>query len=307
MRKEANNSDREAAREAGRPPPALGRAAREGGRGPLGAVGALTAKTLYEVRYAAAVFIVGAAVVEALLAYALPTYFQEAAAQILHVEVIRNIVSALLGSQVGEMLDPTALAAIAWVHPMLLALVWALEITFCTRVPAGEVDRGTIDVLLGLPVSRSAVMIAESLVWLGLGACLMIAALGGHVLGRLTAQTGEPVRWAPLLAAVVNLGSLYVAVGGLAWLVSAACDRRGKAVAVTLAVLLASFMLNFLAPFSRLAESLSFLSLLDYYRPWDVLRTSEWPVGHCAVLLAVGAATWAAALTLFCRRDICTV
>jgi hypothetical protein len=97
-------------------------------------------------------------------------------------------------------------------------------------------------------------------------------------------------------------------VGGLAFLVSAVSDRRGRAIAVIFAILLASFLLNFLAQLWRPAEMVSFLSLLSYHKPLIVMRSGgAWPLGDMTVLFGFAVATWLAGGIWFARRDICTV
>ena len=73
------------------------------------------------------------------------------------------------------------------------------------------------------------------------------------------------------------------------------------------AILLASFLLNFLGPFWSVAKRLSFLGLLDYYRPLIILRDGTVPWNNLAVLLSVACVLWIAAGVIFSRRDICTV
>ena len=68
---------------------------------------------------------------------------------------------------------PGAVESIGWVHPVVLAITWVDAIIATTRVPAAEVDRGTIDVLLGLPISRFNLFASETLVWLASGVALL--------------------------------------------------------------------------------------------------------------------------------------
>jgi ABC-2 type transport system permease protein len=198
--------------------------------------------------------------------------------------------------------------AIAWVHPVVLAIIWTHVIVFCTRVPAGEIDRGTIDVLFGLPASRWRVYLAETTVLIV--SVVFLVALGylGHRLGMLTTEWEAKPALGPLVAVTVNFFCLYLAVGGLAFLVSAVSDRRGRAIGVIFAILLASFLLNFLAQFWRPAELVSFLSLLNYHQPLVVMKADGgWPIGDMTVLLGFGAVTWLAGGIWFARRDLCTV
>ena len=203
-------------------------------------------------------------------------------------------------------LRPEMLPAIAWVHPVTLALIWGMALAFCTRVPAGEVDRGTIDVLLGLPVSRRQVWVTESLVWLTSGAVLVLLAAAGNRLGNAIAN-GPDTDPAWMLVLAANLMCLYVAVGGLTWFLSSLCDRRGRAIGIALAFVLATFLLNYLAPVWDWADQHSSWSLLHYYVPLRILRDGTWPLHDMAVLAAFGAVFWTAGGIIFNRRDLATV
>src|SRR6266550_4290890 len=114
--------------------------------------------------------------VEAMLGFVLPKFGSQMAQEWLQMEFARGIMQAMLGTEIVERIGPRMFQAMAWVHPVPLALTWAHALLCCTRVPAGEVDRGTADVLLGLPVSRWEVFISETMVWLVCGAGILAAA-----------------------------------------------------------------------------------------------------------------------------------
>ncbi len=247
--------------------------------------------------------------IEAVLAYVLPTFQQQFSQQIMQLQFAQTLIKALLGTDMGkgEPMGPEMITAIAWVHPVVLALVWAHAIVVCTRVPAGEVDRGTIDVLLGLPVSRWELFLSDTAVWLASGAVLMGAALAGNLYGASRVTGSSTPGLGRLVIALADLFCLYLAVGGLAWLMSALSDRKGRAMAAVFILVVGSFLLNYLAQFWRPAERLAFLGVLNYYRPLFVLRDGAWPLRDMAVLGGVGAALWLAAGIVFARRDLCTV
>jgi ABC-type transport system involved in multi-copper enzyme maturation permease subunit len=266
----------------------------------------LLAKALREAGATSVALAAGLMTVEALLAWVLPSVLEDFSAQLLQLRFFRTMVQALLGSDLGQVIGPDSVVAIAWVHPVVLALSWTLAVALATRSPAGEVDRGTVDVLLGLPVSRWQVHAAEG-AFLGLaGLAMTVLGLLGHRLGLLGLAPADRPGTAVLLAIACNFYCLYLAVAGLACAFSAASDRRGRAVAAVFAVLLASFLLNFLAVFWAPAKTIAFLSLLEYYRPLQVLREGA-SLADMAVLLGIAAVAWTAAGAWFARRDICTV
>src|SRR6266404_2814528 len=177
--------------------------------------------------------------VEAALAFVLPKFGSQMSEQWLQLDFARGIMQAMLGTVIGNRIGPQMFQSIAWVHPVVLALTWAHALVSCTRVPAGEVDRGTADVLLGLPVSRWEVFISETIVWLGCGAAILAAALAGNLLGGLGLPAEQRPPLARVLIVLINLYCLYASVGGLACLVSSFSNRRGRAITIVFLVLLA--------------------------------------------------------------------
>jgi ABC-2 type transport system permease protein len=213
----------------------------------------------------------------------------------------------MLGVDAAEQLGPEGFAAFPWVHPVVLSVVWAHALVVCTRMPAGEIDRGTADLTLTLPVTRWGMLLSETVVWVAAGAVVLAFGLAGNEVGRRFVSGGEPPQFSRMLIILANLFCLYLAVGGLSWLVSASSSRRGPAILIVFTVLLASFLLNFLSQFWSVADRIAFLGILDYYRPIYILRDGAIPWRDMGVLAAAAALLWIAAGVVFNRRDVCTV
>ncbi len=245
--------------------------------------------------------------VEAMLAYVLPTFQSQFSSGMLQIEFVQSLVGAMLGVDASEALGPQAFMAFPWVHPVVLAIIWSHAMICCTRLPAGEIDRGTIDLTLTLPVTRWAILRNESLVWIGAGLVVLALGFAGYMVGRAYVEPAARPDTNRTLLVLANCFCLYLAVGGLAWCVSASFDRRGPALALVFMILLASYLLNFLGPFSKLADRLSCLGLLDYYRPLAILRDGVVPWRNMALLLMLATILWTSAGLIFNRRDICTV
>ena len=217
---------------------------------------------------------------------------------------LRNLVHALLGADLAGDLTATSLITIGFAHPILYTLVWGFVLATGTRVLAGEVDRGTADLLLSLPISRPRVYASVSLVWALAGIPMCLAPLAGIWLGEWASPMSEPLEYSRLRLPPANLYALYLAIGGGTMLVSSFLSRRGVAIAIVLAALLASFLLSFLTQFWSLAKTMSFLGILHYYRPLETVRTGQWPLAEMGVLCAVGGALWLGGMYWFSRRDI---
>lgn len=264
-------------------------------------------KSFREAGPTAMIFAVALGAVECMFAYIIPTIVPEFADQMAQMPFVRDMIRGLLGAELSELAGPGTITALAWIHPITLTLIWAAQITIATRFPAGEIDQGTIDVVAALPVSRWSLYTSVTGITLATGLLLIgFAWMGFTVGGQLIAPDERP----PARAIVIILGNLfmlYLCVSGLASLVSAVSSHRGRAVGVTLAFLIASFLVNFLAPFWPVADAISFLSLMDYYEPVEIIREAVWPFRDMLVLALAGVAMWLAGGIAFARRDICTV
>lgn len=267
----------------------------------------LFAKALQEVWLSTLLFGCGMLLVKLLLTYVLPQLQAGMGGILDQIPFVKTLLSGLLGTEIGDEITARTMQSFLWVHPVVLALLWAHEIALCTRMPAGEVDRGTIDVLLGLPVSRRAVYACESCVWLASGILILVLGLLGHRIA--VPAMPEPMRPELAIALLVeaNLFCVYVAVGGIAFLVSAMSNRRGTAIAIVFGIVLASFLLNFVAQFWDPARQIAFLSLLQYYQPAEILQNGKFPLADASVLLLVGGTAWALGGEIVARRSLCTV
>ncbi len=246
-----------------------------------------------------------AAAFEGLIAFILPRYEQEMSLQILDMEFVRRIIEGMLGSRIADQIGPEIIGSIPWAHPIMLSLVLAHAVICCTRLPAGEVDRGTIDVTLGLPISRWQWMFTDSVVWVVSAMIVIAMALSGHLLGA-SAGGGRPLGLQQGALIIANLSGLYMAVGSGAWLLSSLSDRRGKAITATFVLIVVSFLVSYLEQFWEPARFAAWFSALSYYRPIMILRDGRWPVRDLCMLYGAAAVLWSCAAVVFTRRDLCT-
>lgn len=243
---------------------------------------------------------------ESVLVYA-GSLLEEQLSTVLHIPMVFTIIRGLLGTEMASQVGPEMLRAIVWVHPVILTLFWTHAIASCTRIPAGEVDRGTIDVLLGLPVSRWEIYMSETLAWLAGSLVIVGAVVAGNRIGELLSYAGSVTEGRRILIVAANMWCLYVAVAGLTCLLSAVANRRGRAIAVVIGLLLASFLLNHVVQMWPAARRFSFLAVLQYYQPAFILHDPVWPVRNMAILLGAGVFFWLAGAVVFLRRDLATL
>ena len=267
----------------------------------------LLRKIFIEIRWSVLLFGLGLAVVMALLTILLPKVLADAESILERLRFVRPLLKALLGADPGDGFSQKMMQAFLWVHPTVLALVWGHVLMYCSRVPAGEIDRGSVDFLLGLPVSRWQLYFAETVGFVCSGIVMLSIGFLGHWLASGALQPKMRPGALATTAILLNLFAVYLAVGGVAFLVSACSDRRGRAIGIMFAILLLSFLLNFLAQFWERAEHFAFLSVISYYRPAKIISTRSLPWNDLGVLMTVFLLAWAAGGKVLRERSICTV
>ncbi len=249
----------------------------------------------------------GVMVFEALVSYFFWSYQEQFTQEILQMDFVRQIIEALVGAEFGDQVTLGALTSLAWAHPMFLSILFAHAVTVCTRMPAAEIDRGTIDVLFGLPLSRRSIYVSETAVWLAGAFVILVLAAIGSAIGHSFVPPADRPEIPRVLLVLCNLFALYFACGAFVLLVSTCSDRRGRAIGVAFSVLLAQLIWNFLAQYWSIADRLSFLTVLNYFKPMPILGDGVVPYGNIAILLSAGLVLWLAGGVRFLTRDIHTV
>jgi ABC-type transport system involved in multi-copper enzyme maturation permease subunit len=267
----------------------------------------LLSKIWMEVRWPVLWFSLGLCAIMALLTALLPKVLGNIHTMFEKMPIVKPLITALLGVDPGDQMSSQLSQAFLWVHPTVLTLIWAHEIMYCSRMPAGEIDRGTADFLLCLPVSRWKVFLAETIGWLISGTSILSFGYAGHLVASLLVQSDMRLSVAHTMMVMANLAAVYLAAGSFAFLLSALSDRRGRAIGVVFALMLASFLLNFLAQFQEWAKSVSWLSFMDYYRPAIIIQTGKFPWTDVGILLFLAAVFWLTSGLIFRNRSICTV
>jgi putative exporter of polyketide antibiotics len=214
---------------------------------------------------------------------------------------------AFLGDDAAMALPGQIAAGIQWSHPVLLALVFAQIIVSATRVPPAETERGTIDVLLGLPVSRWQIYCSETLALVTSALVMLLAACAGAYFARASVNPKVLVDWASVQNVLANLACLQVAVIGVVCLLSSLSERRGRAVLAAVSLVLAWIIGEFLGGLWEPARRVEWLSLLHYYKPLAVVRADDLPWVHMLTLLGVGTVTWVAGGVVLSRRALTSV
>jgi ABC-2 type transport system permease protein len=267
----------------------------------------LMTKTIREILVMTLVLCVCLFAFHLLLAIIAPKIITELADSFLKSAFLKTIIQGLFGDNVGQSLGTAAITALAWIHPVPLIMVWGHAVVFWARIPAGEIERGTIDVLLSQPVSRFHVVISDSMVFLLSGFFLIIAAVLGNQTGGLFIDPVNRLGLIPLIRTASNLYCLYLSVGALSFMISSMCNTRAVSIGITSFIIALTYLIHTLVPFWRAVKQIAFLSIMDYYEPLVIIRGSTWPMYDMCVLICLSILLWIVGTVIFTSRNISTV
>ena len=254
-----------------------------------------------------------------------------------------KVSQAVMGGADVQFDRPNDFLAVELLHPVVVILASLWAVSRAASAISGEIDRGTMELLLSQPVPRGRLVLAHLIVDALVipAVCLSIVAgtqLGLWLVGpfevdysvldklppqaRRFVQKGPPVLDVSAARqgwAVLNLAGLVFALSGLSMAISATGRSRWRALGVAALVVVLMFVANVIGQLWEDAAFVRPATVFFYYQPqkvwldaiWTVDLGDAWAGGKplarvnvLAVLFGVGAAGYLVAWRVFTRRDL---
>ena len=229
-------------------------------------------------------------------------------------EVMGQMVQAIIGGDEIALDRPSDMMSISYVHPLVLTMlcVWALG--RAANAIAGEIDRGTMELLLAQPIRRSQIIGAhlavDAIVFPALCGILWLGTYCGTWwmgLQALPFASIDPLRFLPALPFVF---ALLFSVSGVTMAISAMGRSRARVWGGAMTLFLSMFLINVLGQMWQ--DTLGWLrpfTVFYHYRPQLAILQENWHANgdvwfHLGVLVSAGLAGYVLALIGFCRRDM---
>jgi ABC-2 type transport system permease protein len=271
-------------------------------RATLSPVFRITRSTLRRRRGSLLAFAGGAAFFQALVAVSFPAIGgMEAVTGVIQTfpEGLRNLLKLAPNLQAGFGLADYL--AFTWLHPVFLGLGAAYVVSRASDGLAGEIERGSVYLILSRPVPRWAFVLGKSLeMFVGVGFFVLISWLG-MVAGIASTELGPlPIDRFFLVALVAWL--LFGALGAGALVISSLLSRAGLAGGLGTAWTLIAFVLDVIPAIA--GSALAWLNPWHHYFPQEIVATGSLPAGGMLILLVWCLAGTAVATALFKRRDL---
>jgi beta-exotoxin I transport system permease protein len=249
-----------------------------------------------------------------------------------------KLIQTFLGGEDVKFLDPQDTLAVVAMHPLVQVILCVWAVGRSAGAVAGEIDRGTMELLLAQPVARKKVILAHFLVDLTVFPVLCLALFGGvhfgtALVGTFTVDPGvyhavhmtppNPLPTYTVDPSVVrpglwNMAALLFAVSGYTMWISAAGRSRNRVLGLAVLVTMVQFLVNVIGQLWDGVAVLRPFTVFYYYQPqtinlkgvWSVDPGLAWfgrplvSVNVVVVLVAVGAVGYLMALRTFVRRDV---
>ncbi len=214
----------------------------------------------------------------------------------------------LSGVPFSEVATHAGRVALAFVDPVvvLAATVWG--ITRGSDAVAGQLERGTLEMVLAAPLRRTALFATQALattVASALLCCVLLAAVWSAVSFGPWAGKVEPSRFVP---ATANVFGLMVCIAGIAACVSAADSHRWRTIGILCGFYVFSILAKLVGRLSGPLSWVGYLSVLNAYEPQRLVGGSaeSWRLLglYDGVLIGVGLAAYVVGAMIFRRRDL---
>ena len=230
-----------------------------------------------------------------------------------------RIIKTFMGGDDFSLFRPIDLLSISYVHPFVLIVLCIWAIGRASTAIVGELDRGTLELLLAQPIPRWYVPLAHFIVdcltipilclsmWIGnwLGAWMM-----GIVNFEIARDSFElevnPFFYAP---AMLSVAMFIFAVSGYVMWISSMGRFRTRVVGVTVLITILQLFVNVFAQLWEPLLAVRPWTVFHYFQPQPMIRHADWYAHgeiwmRLGVLAAVGVAGYALATWTFCKRDL---
>jgi len=188
-------------------------------------------------------------------------------------------------------------------HPLAIAMIGIFAVGASATAVAGERARGTLEVLLARPISRTTLYISILLALLVAVLIVLVAIVSGMVGSASFIGVSDEIDMSQLPLVVLNGFGLWAAFTTFGLAMSVTFDRPGPAIGLSLAFLLINYFLEILGSLWTDAAWTQEYSLLHHFQPGEILTGELDPIDLIVVFVAA-VIPIIYALLVFPRRDL---
>ena len=208
----------------------------------------------------------------------------------------------LVGMQLGSIEGYMASVVLVYV-PILLGIYCIIT---STSILAGEEDKGTLELMIAMPLSRWQILTAKAAALSMVVLFIMSIASVGNAFVLAVIKTNTLINVTPFSLFTSLMSSLPLALGliMMGFFLGAILPTRRLSATVMTVFFIASFFVNNLAGMVKSLEPIQYFSLFHYYNPTKMIFTDGAQLSGTIILLGVAAVFYILAVIFFNRRNI---
>jgi ABC-2 type transport system permease protein len=188
-------------------------------------------------------------------------------------------------------------------HPLALAMLGIFAVGAGSTAVAGERARGTLEILLARPISRTSLYLTILAALLVAVLIVLVAILGGMVIGATVVDLVDELDLSQMPLVLLNGFGLWAAFTTFALATSVTFDRPGPAIGISLAYLLLNYFLEILGSLWTDAAWTQEYSLLHHFNPGEILTGALDPI-DLVIVFGAAIVPLIYALLVFPKRDL---
>lgn len=217
-------------------------------------------------------------------------------------DMLPSIVKSSLGGDMLRVGNTAGLVAIGHNHPFVMFLCMLFAVGTPTGLLAGEVQRGTMELILSRPTTKTQVYACAGILTLVGMFALVLGMFLGTVAGVHLFTFQDPVPLDLFFRIAINGGLLASTFGAVALLCAATFARLYTAIGVSVAFLVASYFAIIVAnwwPRMAFLRWVTLFRLVDGASLWQ-----GWPLRNMGILAAILLLTAGLGAMIWNRRDL---
>jgi ABC-2 type transport system permease protein len=218
-------------------------------------------------------------------------------------DMLPSFIKTALGGEALNVGNVSGLIAIGYHHPLVLTLYMLFAVGVPTGLLAGEVQKGTMELILSRQVTKTHVYICAGLITVTGMFALVLVMFIGTVFAINIYEFSQDIPLYSFFKAAINGGILASAVGGIA-LLAAACFQRNTAVWLTVTYLVVNYFVSIIAEWWPRMKWLYPSSIFYYVDGNRIFNEAGWPLGNMFVLLMILVVSTLLGGVIWSRRDL---
>jgi ABC-2 type transport system permease protein len=214
----------------------------------------------------------------------------------------------MINLPLSDLVSPAGSISVIFQHPITL-LVWAgWAVGRGSDSICGEIGRGTMDLLVSLPIRRATLILIPA-VAAALGAALLgTSIMLGIALGLLTVSAHQGVGWLQFMPGAINMICMIFCFTAITTLISSVIRDRWRTIAAAVGVYVLSMIIEIVARLWPAGAWLHWCTFQTAFQPQQLVLTqakspATAPI-YDVVLLGIGILCYAVGILIFSLRDI---